>query len=313
MGSKRILIVEDEESIRQAFSMLFDQMGYATSSVGSAEEALKQLVEIDFDVAIVDIVLPGIDGMHLLNEIKHVTPDTEVIIISGHASLETSIEAVRLGAYDYLVKPFDELDEVWFTVERAFEKRRLSVNNKKLQRDHERQGVMLANMVKLFETFMKAVKAANSGRSISELLTYFTDLIASELDVKSVSIMFIDDGDELLKIAAAYGITEDLVENVSLELGTGISGRVALSGKPYVLQTKHIEVPEGGKSNPDLDVEPFHVALSLPIKQGDKTIGVINVANRPTEKPFNEQDLDFLMGIADMAGIMMMEKDKERI
>ena len=312
MGSKRILIVEDEESIRKLLSKFFDQLGYVTLSVGSAEEAQKQLVEKDFDVAIVDIKLPGMDGIHLLNEIKHVTPDTEVIIITGHASLETSIEAVRIGAYDYLVKPFDELDEVCFTVERAFEKRRLSIKNRKLERYYKRKSELLSDLVKRFSMIRKVVQAANSIRPVSELLTYFADLVASELGVERSSIMLIDKEGGLLKIAAAHGIAEDLMKTFSLELGTGISGRVALSGKPYVLQTKHIKVSADDKGNIDPESDPFYIAVSLPIKQGDTTIGVINVPNRPTEEPFNEQDLDFLMVVADLAGIVMMKSGKRK-
>lgn len=305
MESKRILIVEDEESVRELLLTIFGQKGYETSTSESAEKALKQLVDNDFDVAIVDIVLPGMDGIHLLNEIKHVTPDTEVIIITGHASLETSIEAVRIGAYDYLIKPFVDLDEVWFTVERAFERRNLSKRNKKLHREYEQQGEKLISLNRRSGSLIKAIRVVNSSPSVSEFLTYVVDLVASQLDVERSSIMLIDDNREYLKIAAAHGIAEEAVESFSLELGTGVPGRVAVSGRPYVLQTKHVDLPHDDRSNHEHDIELFHVALSLPIKNDEETIGVLNVTNRPSEEPFNEQDLDFLMGIADLTGIMM--------
>jgi CheY-like chemotaxis protein len=308
MVSKQILIVEDDTSILSLLSSFFDQKGYSVTAVESAEEALKQLVEADFDVAIVDIILPGMDGLHLLNEIKHVMPDTEVIIITGHASLDTSIEAVRMGAYDYFVKPFDDLHEVWFTVERAFEKRKLSANNKKLERDYRRQGEKLNDLIKRITFFRKSIQALNSDRSFSELLTYYVELITSELKVEKISIMLIDEGGEFLKIAAAHGISEDLINDFSLELGSGVSGRVASSGNPYVLQTKYNVAPQEERTDRELDFEPFHVALGLPIKNGTATVGVINVPNRPTEEPFNEQDLDLLLCIADLAGIALKNK-----
>ena len=96
-------------------------------TAGSTEQALKVLESYEPEVALVDIVLPGKNGLDLLSEIKQRHPDTEVVLITSQGSVETAVGAIRRGAYDYMQKPFRSLQDVWITVNRAIEKRRLTL------------------------------------------------------------------------------------------------------------------------------------------------------------------------------------------
>ena len=88
----------------------------------SAEDSLDLLKEFDPAVAVVDVILPGMDGLQLLSQIKQHFKKTEVLVISSHASAERARQALRQGACDYLVKPFDNIHDVWITVQQALKK-----------------------------------------------------------------------------------------------------------------------------------------------------------------------------------------------
>jgi len=122
----RILIVDDEETIRDILSRVLGQEGYQVTAAESGEEALEIFGKDPHPLVLTDIRMGGMTGMELLTELRGIDPETQVLIMTSYASLETAIEALRLGAYDYMVKPFEDLDLVTATISRAAEKIRLS-------------------------------------------------------------------------------------------------------------------------------------------------------------------------------------------
>jgi DNA-binding response OmpR family regulator len=103
----RLLLVDDEEMFLEYLSKRLITLHYDVTKSLTGEEALEKVGDGDFDVVILDILMPGIDGIETLSEIKKIKPLTEVIMLTGHASQESGIEGMRLGAYDYLMKPCD--------------------------------------------------------------------------------------------------------------------------------------------------------------------------------------------------------------
>ncbi len=114
-----ILIVDDESEITAILSDLFSG-AYDCHTAGSAEEALERVAESNFDLVISDITMPGMSGLEMLPQLKERTPDTVVVMISGMQTVESAIDALRLGAFDYVMKPFD-LRQVEAVVKRALE------------------------------------------------------------------------------------------------------------------------------------------------------------------------------------------------
>src|SRR5262249_23312969 len=107
----RILVVDDEEAIRSGLAEVLREEGYDVEEVGSADQALKVMRGSVVDVMCTDVRMRGMDGLELLTKVKAESPDVEVIVITGFASLQSAVDAVKRGAEDYLAKPFD-LDEV---------------------------------------------------------------------------------------------------------------------------------------------------------------------------------------------------------
>jgi len=121
----RILVVDDEADVRLLLEREICDLGYGVVVVADAAQAMEEMGRGDFDIVITDIRMPGMDGMALAEWIKRTRPDTDVIVMTGYASLESAATAIHLGAFDYLLKPFGEMDLVTSSINRAVEKRTL--------------------------------------------------------------------------------------------------------------------------------------------------------------------------------------------
>ncbi len=125
MPEGRILIADDEESLRWVLEKGLRQAGYQVAAVADSESALREIGAGPFDLVFVDVRMPGMDGLTLLSRLRGLCPEAQVVIITAHGTMETAIQAMQRGAYDYLTKPFD-LDEVLLVAERALTAKRLA-------------------------------------------------------------------------------------------------------------------------------------------------------------------------------------------
>jgi len=129
----RILVVDDEINIREALAALLEDDGHRVNAAASSEQALEFLREDQFDVVISDLRMNGGSGLDLLRWIRESCPATEVIILTAYGTVEGAVEAMKLGAYDYVAKPVDR-ERLGLLIEKALEKRRLSQENRNLRR-----------------------------------------------------------------------------------------------------------------------------------------------------------------------------------
>jgi len=126
----RVLFVDDEEAIRRLFETYLTNEGFDVSGAATLAEALELLERVSPEVAIVDKNLPDGSGLDILQECRKRKPDTEVIVLTGYPSLESAIDALRLGAFDYIIKPVLDLDLVSQKIHRALERRHLRMQNR---------------------------------------------------------------------------------------------------------------------------------------------------------------------------------------
>src|SRR3982751_6960304 len=106
----RILIVDDELVVRDSLGKWFSSEGYAARPVSGAREALEVIQQTEFDIALIDIKMPGMDGMELQARLREADPDLTVVIMTGYAWVDTAVQALKLGAYDYITTPVDPDD-----------------------------------------------------------------------------------------------------------------------------------------------------------------------------------------------------------
>jgi len=141
----KVLVIDDERGIRDMLSYALGKEGYIVFTAENGEIGIEKVKKEDIDVVITDIKMPGLDGVTVLGKIKEIKPNTEVIVATGYASMETAIESLRKGAYDYINKPFN-INELSALVSKAYETKQL-----------KSQLVSLKELDKLKDEFIAAV------------------------------------------------------------------------------------------------------------------------------------------------------------
>ena len=133
MKQPSLLLVDDDPAFRQVMAVELGRMGYEVDAVGTGEEAIQRVAASEPEVVLLDLRLPGMGGLEALKAIQASAPTTEVIMLTGHGSIDSAIESIRIGAYDYVVKPCP-LDELQIRIQRAIERRSLRQRTNILER-----------------------------------------------------------------------------------------------------------------------------------------------------------------------------------
>src|SRR6266568_1810982 len=164
-----ILVIDDEEVMREILETLLTREGYDVRLASSGGEGLELARALPFDAAIVDIMMPGLDGIATLDELKRIDEDLAVIIITAFASVESAISAMKAGAFDYVTKPFKN-DEVLVVVRNAMERRRLVHENRNLRQNIQERYHKFANIIgkspRMRQVFDLIIQAAPSRSTI---------------------------------------------------------------------------------------------------------------------------------------------------
>src|SRR4030066_867186 len=165
MVGSTVLIVDDEEGIRESLSGIFEDEGYEVLTSSSGEEALKALKEQNPDLILLDVWLPGIDGVQTLKDIKNMKPDLPVIMISGHGNIELAVKATRIGAYYLLEKPLS-LERVLLAAKRALERKTLETEYKALKQDLINKWRLIGNSQRMRQLREQTEMAAQSNSRV---------------------------------------------------------------------------------------------------------------------------------------------------
>jgi two-component system response regulator PilR (NtrC family) len=164
----RILIIEDEKSLREVLSILLEEEGYEITAAADGQEGMDYLAKDIFDLVVTDIKMPKANGFDVLRKVKELAPLTVVIMITAFGTNESTIEAMKLGAYDYIHKPF-KIDEIRLIIQKAFEKKKLS-EEVSLLREKIKFSYGLENIIgksqKMQELFTLIRKVAQSNSTV---------------------------------------------------------------------------------------------------------------------------------------------------
>ncbi|HVB56262.1 MAG TPA: HD domain-containing phosphohydrolase [Candidatus Acidoferrales bacterium] len=136
MDKEKILVVDDEEAIREVISTLLETQGYRCTVCSNGRMGLNAFRKDSFDLVLSDIIMPEMDGLKLLSELRQDDPDVPVIMVTAMHDISIALEAIRAGAYDYILKPFEK-DQLHLSVRRALEHRQLVIENRTYQSDLE--------------------------------------------------------------------------------------------------------------------------------------------------------------------------------
>jgi two-component system, NtrC family, nitrogen regulation response regulator NtrX len=141
-----IIIIDDEQNICQSLLGILEPEGYDALAVPSGEDGLEALLRRRFDLALLDIMLPGIDGLETLSRIKAIRPNCQVVIISGHGTIETAVRATKLGAFDFMEKPLS-MEKTLLVIKNALHQKKLEEENLQLREEMEKGCVMIGDSI----------------------------------------------------------------------------------------------------------------------------------------------------------------------
>jgi signal transduction histidine kinase/CheY-like chemotaxis protein len=274
-----ILIIDDDDKMRELLSECLAPLGFGVAHAVSGQQALELAEASEFMVALLDLMLPDADGMDVFRQIREQQPQIQVIVLTGYASLETAIEALRIGAYDYVTKPFDA-SVIQSAVRRAVEKHHFSLRLDALSRATH-------SMIATLDPD-KVLKLA-----MAEARTM--------LDAEITAIFLLNPSSNELLLAAVGG-ESSIPIGTRLRAGNGIGGWVAQNIQPVTVS----DIQNDPRFDPQVDGLAGHNTQSLlvvPLAYRQTVIGVIEAANKVGSRGFDEHDRQLLNTLAGSTAI----------
>ncbi len=303
MVEGEILVVDDELVMCELLSDLLKDKGFNVEYVLSGQEGIDKVKERNFDVVITDLKMPDMSGIKVLEELKKYDQDMIIIVITGFPSFETVQSALRIGAYDYVSKPFN-IDEISFTIIRAVAFRNLTRTNKRLMKELEEQNSKLEEKVKErtkeLSLLYQIGQDISSSLKLDEVLSIIVDRISAVLDLDMCSILLVDKKSDELLIRVARGLDKDIIVQTRVKIGEPISGWVAQHKEAVWVEDIEKDSRFTRRNNEKYYTHSF---ISAPLIVKGEIIGVINVNNKRSKQPFIEEDFRFVKGIAVEAAI----------
>jgi len=192
----RILVVDDEDAIRRSLTMMFEFEGFDCETASSGPEAVQVIERAEIDLVVLDVKMAGLDGLETLRLLRERAKDVPVIMLSGHGTVKTAVEATRLGAFDFLEKP-PETEKLLVAARNALEKRRLVIENRRLRLETNGPSDLVGNSAAIHQVFARIRKAAPTNATVlirgesgvgKELVAREVHRLSSRADASYVSV-----------------------------------------------------------------------------------------------------------------------------
>jgi response regulator RpfG family c-di-GMP phosphodiesterase len=289
--------VDDDPPVLRLLVETLRMGGFEVTPADGAEQAIDRFQANPHDVVLTDVRMKGVSGLQLLRTIRQISRATEVVIITGHATLDIAMEALHEGAYDLITKPLDDIDSLPRIVGRAAERRRLTEDNRMLVESLSAHNARLKDAVARLAAVNEVGRTTTGQLDAGKMYQSLAELVAQHLEARRVSILISEPASDTLTVVASVGITERDVLNTQVRLGDGIAGRVAASQAALLVQdiekTELRRFSAGGRYNtPSFLITPLSVSCAIGREQ--KWAGVISASDKHSGDPFTEQDLEFL-------------------
>ncbi|HSS18732.1 MAG TPA: PAS domain S-box protein [Pyrinomonadaceae bacterium] len=277
----KILVVDDEVELKNVLVETLSAQGYETTGFSSAEAALAALREHDFDVLLTDLMMPGMDGIALLQASLAIDPHLIPIMMTGQGTIQTAVDAMRLGAFDYVLKPF-RLAVFMPVLTRAINTRRLKLEN-----------LQLRETVAIYELSQTIAFTLDPQTIISKL----ADAALQQTDADEVSVLLpTPEGDELY-VAAVRGLGRERLLGERIPLQQSISSWVFKERAPLILQGE-IHDERFRALWPRSEIRS---AISVPMQVANKLVGTINLNSLNRPRPFTLGQMKALTILASTA------------
>jgi len=315
VDAPRILVADDEVKICSLLKQLLEREGYRVSTVNDGGSALREMVRLRPDLLISDIQMPGMDGLELSRRARSLDPELPVVLITGYASMETAVQALREGVSDYITKPFS-IAELKGVVGRILENRALTAENRRLltelkvanaQLEQHRQRLTLRlkgaedNLVAANRTLEQRLAEMEVIHEISqmiatvfdhgELLSLAAQLIQDKVGVNAVAALMLEGAGTEFTGRGIRGRSGGYVDGDTIPRDEGIAGHVYLDGAAILVS----DVASDPRVSPD-ELLTFGTGslLATPIKGKERVLGVLMVSRDSTREALGDPERELL-------------------
>ena len=279
----KILVIDDEQIVHESCNRILTEEGYEVKSAFTGQEGFKKIEEEQFDLVITDLKMPGISGMEALKKIKQDNPNIGIIMVTGYSTAETAVEAMKLGAFDYLPKPFTP-DELISVINKAVEKKRVLLETRHLE-----------------SAYRDATKAISSSLNLNEVLDLIVKSVVNLLKVKGCGVNLLDDTRRKLETRVAFGLSDKYLAKGPLDADKSVTE--SIEGKTVFIEDiakdHRVQYPEEAKKEGIVSI------LSIPLKAKEKVIGVLRVYTGELRR-FNDREMEMINKLAEQAGIAVV-------
>lgn len=269
----KALLFEQDVSILNQCRVVFSQLNLKITIAKSPEEAMQSINTDRFDVVVANAKIRGLESLKLIKEVKKKDPYSEIIIISSQADTQDAIMALKMGAFDYIVKPF-YMEQLKVTIQRAVEYKKLQV-----ELDRKRRGLL---------TIYEVSQYLMGSLSVDEICNMVLNKAVDMMEADEGSIMLVNNNE--LQIKAVKGLPESLL-GTTIRMGEKIAGYSILNKKPLLLIGGVRNYPEFTHLEERLYI---HSSVVVPLLVEDKPLGVISLNRTKQQVDFTEDDLKYL-------------------
>ncbi len=289
-----ILVIDDERIVHDSVRRILEEEGYLVTSALRVEHALDLLSKESFDIALTDLMMPDESGMLAVQAIARDHPHTGVVMFTGYATVESAVESMKLGALDYLPKPFTP-EELVETIEKALAK------TYKLRRDRE-----------IERAYTEAEKAIRSSLDLKEILNLICTSVTRLLQVKGCALYLFNKRDQSLELVCSRGLSADYLEKGVLTVTDDVRNMIE-EGKSALIDasefTERLQYPEAAVR------EGIGAMLSIPLTVEENILGALRIYADDRAQLEDRDKLELLEKFADQSAKAIenaMEYEKVR-
>ncbi len=279
----KILVIDDEQIVHESCNRILTEEGYEVKNAFTGQEGFKKIEEEQFDLVITDLKMPGISGMEALKKIKKDNPNIGIVMVTGYSTAETAVEAMKLGAFDYLPKPFTP-DELISVINKAVEKKKVLLETKHLE-----------------SAYRDATKAISSSLNLNEVLELIVKSVVNLLKAKGCGVNLLNDTRKKLETRVAFGLSENYLAKGPLDADKSVTE--SIEGKTVFIEDiandPRVQYPDEAKKEGIVSI------LSIPLKAKENVIGVLRVYTGEVHR-FNDKEMDMVNKLAEQAGIAVV-------
>jgi FixJ family two-component response regulator len=277
-----ILVIDDEKIIHESCGRVLQEEGFEVETALSGQEALEKLKEKRYNLVLSDIKMPGMSGVETLEKMKKEVPDITVVMFTGYSSVETARDTMKLGAFDYIPKPFTP-EELLAVVKKALEKE-----------------VTARETQEIREQFEEITTAIRRTLNLREVLNLVVTGVVKLLTLKGCAVSLLDRKKEYFRVCAAYGLSEQYLKKGPIAADKRLSK--VLSGKSEsvldVTASPQIQYLWEAKE------EGIASIFSVPLKLREEVIGMLRIYTAEPRE-FSQDEIDLLSGFAEQVSIAL--------